>query len=83
MPPWCTSFPPYLDGCGHIFLSYPTVAMESAAVYLAGQTFSQDYSRLASGSWLLPGSRKHVIIFGVVKSCSTCRDSTCCMILIM
>lgn len=62
------SSPPYLDSLGHIFLGYPTVSMESTAVYLSEQTFSPDYSRLASGSWLLPGSRKHVLIFGVVNA---------------
>lgn len=55
---------PYLDS---VFLGYPAVAMESAGVYLAGQTFSPDYGRLASGNWLLPGSSKHVTIFEVVK----------------
>lgn len=59
---------PYLDSPGHIFLSHPTVSMESAAVYFSGQTFSPDYSNLASGSWLLPGSRKHVLIFGVLNA---------------
>lgn len=59
--------PPYLDRPGHIFLRYPTVTMESVAVYLTGQTFSSGCSRQAPGSWLLPGSRKHVIIFEVVK----------------
>lgn len=65
--------PPYLDSPGHIFLRYPTVTMESVAVYLTGQTFSPDYSSQAPGSWLLPGSRKHVIIFEVVKYHEACR----------
>lgn len=69
MPP----SPPYLDSPGHIFLRYPIVTMESVAVYLTGQTFSPDYSRQAPGSWLLPGSRKHVIIFEVVKYHEACR----------
>lgn len=55
---------PYLD-C--VFLGYPAVAMESAGVYLAGQTFSPDYSRLASGNWLLPGRSKHVTIFAAIN----------------
>lgn len=65
--------PPYLDSPGHIFLRYPTVTMERVAVYLTGQTFSSDCSRQAPGSWLLPGSRKHVIIFEVVKYHGACR----------
>lgn len=47
--------------------------MESVAVYLTGQTFSSDCSRQAPGSWLIPGSRKHVIIFEVVKYRGACR----------
>lgn len=54
--------------------------MESAGVYSAGQTFSPDYSRQASGNWLLPGSSNRVIIFGVVKYRGLQKQSTGCEI---
>lgn len=73
VPACMPSSPPFLDSPGHIFLRYPTVTMESVAVCLTGQTFSPDCSRQAPGSWLLPGSRKHVIIFEVVKYHGACR----------
>lgn len=52
--------------------------MESASVYSAGQTFSPDYSSLASGNWLLPGSSNRVIIFGAVKYEGFQKQSTGC-----